>query len=185
MPISTPNKPQLSSTKLAKLLSMTWFDALLVTLLAMITAFGARNGLTGLFWGISGVAICLIVNIFNLGLIVSLVLAVLLGGGIAFAMSRLVGTAADQPLSLLLGGIGGACMGFLLVVTLALSFPIELKNTADSQQVVYPSTKLAAPLRQGIGESFVVKQAAGAWNGSSMVKTLFVPDRVKRDKKSQ
>ncbi|MFC6661645.1 hypothetical protein [Deinococcus multiflagellatus] len=31
---------------------ITWFDALLVTLWAVLTALGARRGLAGLAWGV-------------------------------------------------------------------------------------------------------------------------------------
>ena len=48
---------------------ITWFDALLVTLLAAMTALGARRGLAGLVWGVLGVLGILVANALGLGLL--------------------------------------------------------------------------------------------------------------------
>lgn len=61
----------------------TWFDALLVTLLAIVTALGARRGLAGLIWGLAALLLCLLVNALTPNAALAALLALLLSGAAA------------------------------------------------------------------------------------------------------
>lgn len=159
---------------------MTWFDALLITLLAMIVAFGARSGLVGLFWGISGMFICLIVNVFNLGIVLSFFCAIFLGTLIAWGMSLFVGATTEGIGTQIFGGLGGMCTGVVLVITLSLGFPLQIRSTSNGQEVVYPSQTLTPFVYQAVKNSFIKQKSEILFYSSRNMKMLFIPDRVKR-----
>ena len=83
---------------------ITWFDALLVTLLAIVTALGARRGLAGLAWGVGSIVIAFVANVLGLGALVAAALALVLSVVSALAISRLIPEPLEQPWHMVVGG---------------------------------------------------------------------------------
>lgn len=155
---------------------ITWFDALLVTVWAVVTALGARRGLPGLLWGVGGVAACLLINLLAGGLPLAAGLAVGLGAALALALRR--GTAAPgRPWHGLAGGLGGAALGGVLVATLTLGFPIEVRVGTQGRTGVYPSTRLPTALYTAVNRSVLKDSLMGVWDAGAGLRTLLVPDR--------
>ena len=112
---------------------ITWFDALLVTLWAAMTALGARRGLSGLAWGLAGLAACFLANALSGNALISLLIAGLLGAGVGTAITRRIQNPLDQPWHLGAGAAGGFALGGVLIATLALNFPLDVR--VDAQEI--------------------------------------------------
>ncbi|WP_241191147.1 hypothetical protein [Deinococcus psychrotolerans] len=150
---------------------ITWFDALLVTLLALTAALGARRGLAGLAWGLGVVAVCFVSNFFLHGW-PALVLALVLGFGVAWFSQRLIGPALETW-HIALGALGGLIAGLVLVSSLALGFPIGTDNQ-------YPTNKLPPSVHDAVVNSYVQKILFPVFNGNDALKTLLIPDFSQR-----
>lgn len=157
---------------------ITWFDALLVTLLAVVTALGARRGLAGFAWGIGGLITVFVANSLGLGVGVSTLLALALGAAFGWAISRLIQDPQSQPWFIALGGLGGLILGGILISTLALNFPIEIRATTQGKQGVYPSTNLTPSLYEAVHNSAIQNALQGVWGAGKPARTLLVPDQV-------
>lgn len=158
---------------------MTWFDALLVTLLAVMTALGARRGLAGLAWGGLGVTICFLVASLG-GPLVTTVAALLLGLGCAVMIVRLLPHAAEQPWHLLAGGVGGLALGGVLIATVALGFPLDLRVTPAGTTGVYPSVNMPPAIYEAVRNSALQNSLRGVWGGNLALRTLLIPDQTRR-----
>ncbi|MBB5366321.1 hypothetical protein [Deinococcus humi] len=158
---------------------MTWFDALLVTLWAVMTALGARRGLAGLAWGLLGVTICFLVGALGSPLI-SAVAATVLGLGSAVVISRLLPHPAVEPWHLLAGGVGGLALGGVLIATVALGFPLDLRVTPTGPTGVYPSVNMPPALYVAVRDSAIQNGLRGVWGGNLALRTLLVPDQARR-----
>ncbi|SEJ77233.1 hypothetical protein SAMN04488058_11822 [Deinococcus reticulitermitis] len=157
----------------------TWFDALLVTLLAFVTALGARRGMHGLVWGLSGVAICVLVNaLLNVPLLAGF-LALLLSAGASLLAVRLIPEPGGQAWRRWAGGLGGLALGGVLLATLTLNFPIEQRRVGQRVQAVYPATTLPAPIYDAVEDSLIKRELTGLWDGSSLLQTLIIPDQLR------
>ncbi len=152
----------------------TWFDALLVTLLAIVTALGVRRGLTGLIWGLCALLLCLLVNAMTSSAALAALLSLLLSGAAAYAAARIFPQPYAQPWFQVAGGVGGFLLGTLLISALALSFPLERRGG----QVSYPARTLPEPLYGAVGNSVIQKRLLGVWNGNRVLRLLVVPDRA-------
>lgn len=157
---------------------ITWFDALLVTLWAVLTALGARRGLAGLAWGIGGVAVCFLANSLAIGPVVSTLIALLLGVGVALAIGRLIPMPLEQPWHLVAGAAGGFMLGWLMVATLALGFPLDVKVTPKGQSGVYPSPSLSPVIYDAVRGSTIKNSLMSVWSGSPALRTLIIPDQA-------
>lgn len=158
---------------------ITWFDILLVTLLAAVTALGIRRGVAGLAWGVGGLAVAWIANAvanaLGLGPLVSLALGLALGVAMSFGVAALLPRPLEQPWHLLAGGAGGLLLGMLTVSSLALAFPLQTKG----KQTYYPSpalAKVSPALYDGIAHSAIQQRLSGIWVSSPALRTLVVPD---------
>lgn len=158
---------------------ITWFDALLVTLLAIVTALGARRGLAGLAWGVGGIVVAFVANILGFGVLVATALALVLGVVSAIAISRMIPDPMEQPWHLVLGAVGGLLMGGLLISALALSFPLSVRATPTGKQALYPSPDLNPSLYEAVANSAIQNSLRSVWSGSMAERTLLVPDRAK------
>lgn len=158
---------------------ITWFDALLVTLLAIVTALGARRGLAGLAWGVGSIVIAFVANVLGLGALVAAALALVLSVVSALAISRLIPEPLEQPWHMVVGGLGGLLMGGLLISSLALSFPMAVRVTPTGKQALYPSPDLNPSLYEAVANSAIQNRLHGVWTGSMAQRTLLVPDRAK------
>lgn len=130
--------------------AVTWIDIVLVLMVAVTTAFGAKRRLVGLIIGVGGVLLLrplLVVGSRDPWI----ALAAALIGGVLLALvgQRLVSPTLRQRWpGLVLGGIGGLVLGLALLVALVVSLPIE-RSPANPNALVYPPSN--APL--GISEA--------------------------------
>ncbi|KEF33450.1 MULTISPECIES: hypothetical protein [Deinococcus] len=161
---------------------ITWFDALLVTVWAVLTALGARRGLAGLAWGAGGVLACWLANwggqqagSWTLGLL----LALGLGLALSLGVQRLVLTQVGPPprWHAGAGAIGGLLLGGTLVAVLTLGFPLGVRVGIQGRTGVYPATDLPAPLYTAVRRSLLREGLMGVWSASPPLRTLLVPDR--------
>lgn len=158
---------------------MTWFDALLVTLLAVVTALGARRGLAGLAWGVGALVVAFVANFLGLGALPAAGIALVLGAVSGFAISRMIPDPLERPWHMVVGGLGGLLLGGVLMSALALSFPMALRTTPKGQQALYPSPDLAPGLYNAVSNSAIQNGLRGVWQSSVAARTLLVPDRTK------
>lgn len=158
---------------------MTWFDALLVTLLAVVTALGARRGLAGLAWGVGALVVAFVANFLGLGAVPAALLALLLGAVSGFAISRLIPDPLERPWHMVVGGLGGLLLGGVLMSSLALAFPMALRATPAGKQALYPSPDLAPGLYHAVASSAVQSGLRNVWTSNVAARTLLVPDRAK------
>ncbi len=156
---------------------ITWFDALLVTLLAAMTALGARRGLAGLAWGVLGVLGILVANMLGLGLLPAAIVALVLSVSCALAISRLIRNPLEEAWHLLAGAVGGLMLGAVLAGSLALGFPRELRVTPQGLRTDYPSTTLSPTLYDAVRESAIQNALRGVWTRPSLAQNLLIPDR--------
>ena len=158
---------------------MTWFDALLITLLAVVTALGARRGLAGLAWGVGALVVAFVANLLGLGAVLAGVLALVLGAVSGLAISRLIPDPLERPWHMVVGGLGGLLLGGVLMSALALAFPMAVRATPSGKQALYPSPDLAPGLYQAVSNSALQNSLRGIWTSSVASRTLFVPDRAR------
>ncbi|AWN24438.1 hypothetical protein DKM44_03025 [Deinococcus irradiatisoli] len=151
---------------------MTWFDALLVTLLAATTALGARRGLAGLAWGVGCVAVCFVSNALFRGW-AALPVALLLGFGAAWIARRLLGPVLETW-HLAAGAVGGFLLGAVLVGALALDFPIDQLSNQ------YPSNNLPPSVHDAVVNSYLKQTLFRVFDGSNALKILLIPDFSQR-----
>nr|WP_246363415.1 hypothetical protein [Deinococcus budaensis] len=155
---------------------------MLVTVWAVVTALGARRGLPGLLWGLGGVAACLLVNLLAGragagGLLLAAGLAVGAGAALAFSLRRWCAVVPGRRWHGLAGGLGGAALGGVLVATLTLGFPIEVRVGTQGRTGVYPSTRLPTALYTAVNQSVLKDGLMGVWDAGAGLRTLLVPDR--------
>ncbi|WP_084048148.1 hypothetical protein [Deinococcus hopiensis] len=158
---------------------ITWFDALLVTLWAVVTALGARRGLAGLAWGLGGAVICLLANLLTRAPIPAALIALLLAVALSFAVRRLVPDPLRLPWFLGAGAVGGFVLGALLVVTLTLGFPIGIRISAQGRTGVYPSTSLPPFVYTAVSNSALLQRLTPVWRSSRVLQLLVVPDQLR------
>lgn len=158
---------------------ITWFDALLVTLWAALTALGARRGLSGLAWGLGGVTAAFLANSLG-GAPVALILGALLGAGAGVAITRLIHTPLEEPWHLGAGAAGGFVLGGVLIAAMALNFPMDLRVDAQGARGVYPSVSLPPAVYRAVRNSVVQSGLRGVWGSNAALKTLLIPDQTRR-----
>ncbi|GAA5534341.1 hypothetical protein [Deinococcus aluminii] len=157
---------------------ITWFDALLVTAWAVVTALGARRGLAGLVWGLGGVAACFLANLLGRDAIAATTLALLLGAALAFVIRRQLRGAPDRPWHPVAGALGGFTLGGVLVVALTLGFPIGLRIGPEGRTGVYPSTSLPPVLYTAVQGSVLKGSLMNLWQASPALQLLILPDQA-------
>jgi hypothetical protein len=170
----------------------TWFDIILVVLLAGIMVLGARRGVAGLVAGLVAVFAWPIVNVLGrIEPLIGFVLALVAGWFVVGTLARnayatgFISASSDAARTIL-GGLGGTLMGLGLVVALALSFPITSTPSAGPGAFSYPSDALPSWLREGVNRSAIQRALSeppsrgglGLWRGSAFFKLFAVPDRA-------
>ncbi|WP_104991544.1 hypothetical protein [Deinococcus sp. NW-56] len=161
---------------------ITWFDALLVTVWAVLTALGARRGLAGLAWGAGGVLACWLANRAGQtggGWALALGAALGLGLVLSLGLRRLVLTQAGPAprWQAGAGALGGWLLGGVLVAALTLGFPLGVRVGAQGRSAVYPSADLPTPLQTAVRRSVFREGLMGVWSASPALRTLLIPDR--------
>jgi hypothetical protein len=167
-------------------LAMSWLDVVLMMLLAGITVMGMKRGLLGLVTGLLSLLLWLVVNAFgDLHPLVGFVLALGFGFGMAWFgrtwLSGLMQNLSDFA-NQAAGGVGGFVLGFCLVCTLALSFP--LSDNPINRGRDYPSVSLPIWLGEAISGSAIKKWLTlpanqgglAIWASASPLRGLFTPD---------
>ncbi|PNY82992.1 hypothetical protein CVO96_10730 [Deinococcus koreensis] len=157
---------------------MTWFDALLITLWAVLTALGARRGLAGLAWGLGGIALCFLANSLSGSPVAAAVIALLLSAGLAVVIARLIPVPLEQPWHMVSGAVGGFLLGGLLIAALALGFPLDVRVTPKGPLGTYPSTNLSPAIYDAVRNSAVKNGLRGVWSAGPALKTLLIPDQA-------
>ena len=156
---------------------ITWFDALLVTLLAAMTALGARRGLAGLAWGVVGVLGILVANALGLGVLPAVIVALVLSVVCAVAISRLIRNPLEEAWHLVAGAAGGLLLGAVLAGSLVLGFPREVRVTPQGLRTDYPATTLSPTLYDAVRGSAIQEALRGVWTRPSPVQKLLIPDQ--------
>lgn len=158
---------------------ITWFDALLITVWALLTALGARRGLAGLAWGVAGIALCFLANSLSGSPLAAALIALLLSVGLAVAIGRLIPGPLEQPWHMAPGALGGFLLGGLLIAAAALSFPLDVQVTTRGPQGTYPSPSLPPAIYDAVRNSAVKTSLRGVWGSSVTLKTLLMPDQAR------
>ncbi|WP_261663093.1 hypothetical protein [Deinococcus sp. Marseille-Q6407] len=164
---------------------MTWFDALLLTLLGMLSALGLRTGLGGLVWGGLTLLAAYIANRLgsHLGPWGAPGLALVLGLGAA-AAGQLTRQLTSRPYHSLplwhaVGGLlGGGLLGGAAVAAALLAFPLSPRVDAAGVHYVYPSPELPPGLYQAINRSVLKDKLMPLWDETpgSVWQVLLLPD---------
>ncbi|CAM3231710.1 hypothetical protein DEDE109153_05730 [Deinococcus deserti] len=158
---------------------MTWFDALLVTLWAVVTALGVRRGLSGLSWGLGGIVVCYLANSVSSSPVVSVLLVAALGFGGAVVTRRLIRAPVETPWHLAAGALGGFVLGALLISTVALSFPLDVRVTPKGRVATYPSVSLPPGIYDAVSQSQIKNELLRVWKASPALRTLLIPDQAR------
>ena len=174
-------------------ISLTPFDALLITLLAGIVSVGVRRGLVALVAGAGGLIALPILNMVGvLSLPAGFLAAAVAGVGLAYAARALVGSSllagVGEATAAALGGLGGLLIGLGMVAALALSFPTSPNFAAGSGAYFYPSANLAPWLRSVVERSAIARLLSdppshgglGVWGTPGVLRSTLVPDRNRR-----
>lgn len=136
---------------------VTWIDALLVLMVAVTTALGASRRLVGFTVGVGGVLLLRpLLVVGTRGIWVALVAA--LAGGVILAVigQRLVPPSKRQGwVGKALGGVGGAALGFALLLALVTSLPIQ-RNPANDAEIFYPPRTAPGSLAADLNRSPLV-----------------------------
>lgn len=158
----------------AMLKEISWFDAVLMVVWAGIGVLGAKRGLGGLVWVLAALLIWpLITTLSAKTAVLALPLSALLGWGAALLPRYLIQLRITELWHTIVGGLAGTALGAIMVLTLALSFPIR--------GGYYPSTTLPRELYTAVSHSFVVKKAIPLWGAKfSLLHSYIAPDRIER-----
>ena len=134
---------------------MSWFDIILVVGFASLIALGVQRRLMGLVIGLGGLVLfrpLLLVLNGNayIALLLALVAGLLLGLASRFLLVRRIG---QGKLFQILGGVGGALLGCLLMLSVVTSLPID-RNV--NNQIIYPAANLPNSLNAAVRSSRLV-----------------------------
>lgn len=153
---------------------ITWFDALLITVWAAVTALGMRRGLEGLVWALFAVLAVFASN-FAPSPVGGALLALVLGFGAAWAARRVCWEVAPRGWHLALGGVGGAALGLAVTAALALALPVRVVGSRGE----YPSSTLPPAIYDATFGSLIVRDVTGLFGGGEAVKRLLLPDQAR------
>jgi hypothetical protein len=170
-------------------LELTWWDPLLMVVLAAAVALGVRRGVATLIVAVGSLLAWFILNIIGVFLApIAFLLALGAGYGLGVLSRSLINSALESIndsdlLTSLLGGLGGLLLGLSVIAALTLSFPTSPNSTAG--RFDYPSTRLPVWLYNAVEKSAVQRflrndHARGGlevWGGASFVRGLLIPDK--------
>lgn len=139
------------------MIAVTWVDALLVLMVAVLTALGAQRRLVGFVVGIGAVLLMRpLLVVGSRSAWVALVAALLGGLLLALIAQRLAAPGLRQRWpGKVLGGVGGLALGLSLLVALTTSLPIE-RNVANPREIYYPPRNAPANLSLALQRSPLV-----------------------------
>jgi hypothetical protein len=170
---------------------LTFFDFMLIILMAGCTVIGVRRGVAGLVVGIGVFPMWLVLNIIGgihplVGFLMALAAGWLLG-----QLSKMLHTtgaisAASDTARSVMGGTGGVLLGMGLVAALALSFQTKATPVNGPGNFTYPSPDgMPKLISDSVHDSKILQWLSyrpsdgglGIWKSSPVVRTLLVPDR--------
>ena len=136
---------------------MTWLDAVLLLIVAATTAVASERRIAGLVVGVGGaLALRPLLALAQLQPWLGIVGALVTGLVLALVGRQLLPAAPrNARWPRLLGGLGGALLGFAIVVMLVTSLPIQ-RNPVEPGLIYYPPRDLPAPLQRAVAESSLV-----------------------------
>ncbi len=165
---------------------MTWFDALLVTVMGMVAGLGMRHGAMGLCWSLFVLAAAYAANVLGaaLGLWPALVLALVLGTAATLLPQALLPEGSPSGLTYavslqgILGLAGASVLGAVLAGAVALSFPLMPRIDAAGVHYIYPSPEVPPPLQQAVHDSALQERLHLLWDasGGGALQPLLLPD---------
>ena len=137
---------------------MTVLDALLVLTVATVAGLAAQRRLVGLVVGAGGVlALRPLLLLAEGNPWLGLAGALLVGLALALAGRLLLpGTASQGAWTYVAGGLGGAALGVLIVLTLVTSLPIQ-RDALNPNQLRYPPQDLPSSVRPAVERSMLVQ----------------------------
>lgn len=163
---------------------MTWFDALLVTLLGMLAALGLRQGVGSLVWAVLAVLAAYIANLLQpvLGPLGAVLAALMLGLGATLGAQALqkANTLSyglqPAPWQALLGLLSTAALGTVTIAAIALAFPLSPRVDAGGVRYVYPAPELQPGLYRAVNQSVIKNKLMPLWDSPpSPWHTLLLP----------
>ena len=162
---------------------ITWFDALLVTLWAGVVVLGLRRGLAGLVWVLGVLLVWPLVSLLSANSAgLALPLAIILGLAVAYLPRYLVQTRVTEVSHAAVGGVAGLVLGFVLILAMAMSFPISKRGAYST----YPSDKLPPGLQQAVAKSyFVTRLGDSIFSGPDWLKRYVAPDLVRSNRQAR
>jgi len=137
---------------------MTLLDALLVLTVATVAALASQRRLVGLVVGVGGVlALRPLLVLADSNPWLGLAGALLVGLALALVGRLLLpGTSAQGAWTYVAGGLGGAALGVLIVLTLVTSLPIQ-RDALNPNQLRYPPQDLPSSVRPVVERSVLVQ----------------------------
>ena len=136
---------------------MTWLDLLLVLLFAVFVALGAERRLSGLLLGVGGVLLLRpLLLLGEVSPVLSVAVALIAGLLISLIARRLGRRRRLQSgRYAFLGGLGGALLGAVLVLSTSVSMPIE-RNAQN--QIIYPPQQLEGAVGEAVAGSRLLRE---------------------------
>lgn len=171
-------------------MDVTWFDLIMMTLLAGVVVIGARRGVAGLVAALGAMFAWVMINIVaGVEPLLGLFLGAAVGFGLAM-LAKYINTipafqTSSEMVSLALGAVGGLILGLGLVAALSLGLPTEPKPSNGPNAFAYPSGMLPIWLSDGVKKSVIQSYLTngrkegglGIWTSSKTIRAFLLPDR--------
>jgi hypothetical protein len=167
---------------------VTWFDLIMMTLLAGVVVIGARRGVAGLVAGLGALLAWVMINIVaGVEPLLGLFLGAATGFGLAM-LAKYINTipafqTSSELVSLALGAVGGLILGLGLVAAISLGFPTRINPT--NGELYYPSDRLQTWIGDAVKKSVIQSYLSnsrnngglGIWTSSKTIRAFLLPDR--------
>ncbi|MBB6098133.1 putative membrane-anchored protein [Deinobacterium chartae] len=153
-------------------LGITWFDAALVALWAGVFTLCLRRGVGGVAWALALLVIWPLITFLSArNAVLALPAALILGWLVTWLPRAVAHVRLPEAVQWVLGGLSGAVLGLAVTIALLFSFPIRLGT--------YPSSDLPPSLYRAVGNSYLLRQFSGLWQGPELLQRYVMPDRVR------
>lgn len=136
---------------------VSWIDPVLALLVGSLTAFGASRRLTGLVIGVGAVILLRPLLLVSQGNLAAAWIAALLGGLVLALLGRnlLANLRTGTWWQMGLGALGGAALGVALLLSLAVSLPVQ-RSPFNPNQLFYPPRNLPSLIQGAVARSWTV-----------------------------
>ncbi len=165
-------------------LGLTFLDVILLIVWAGLVALCAKRGVAGFVVGLGGLLLWPLFNSLAAsfkpwGLILVVPAGLLLGQLSRVVLTTSLAATIPDQVRQIMGGVGGGLLGFFLVLSFSLAFPIK-PNPAQNN-FSYPSPALDRGVVAMVRDSAFQKFASNnlrVWRGG-LLKSYLLPDRIK------